>query len=134
MSMLSNLCSDLRKAADEGYCPNRDRILMREAVDTIESLSAKIRSNTKSRQESYEKGLMVGRRQAEYKIKALVNEFEEILSNIREKNVDDSVCGLCEYDADHGIDGYANECPGFERDDCFKLNEKYREEWLNVDG
>lgn len=44
MSMMSKLCSDLRSAADEGYCPNRDRILMREAADTIECLSENVRS------------------------------------------------------------------------------------------
>ena len=64
-------------------------------------------------------------------INDFLNELEGIFSDIREKNVDDSVCGLCEYDCDHGLDGYANECPGFERDDCFKLKEKYRNEWIN---
>lgn len=59
----------------------------------------------------------------------LINELEEIFSDIREKNVDDSVCGLCEYDCDHGLDGLANECPGFERDDCFKLKDEIRREW-----
>ena len=65
-------------------------------------------------------------------IKKLVDELEEIFSDIREKNVDDSVCGLCEYDCDHGLDGFANECPGFEWDDCFKLKEEYRREWEAV--
>lgn len=60
----------------------------------------------------------------------MINELEEIFSAIREKHVDDSVCGLCEYDCDHGLDGYANECPGFERDDCFKLKDEIRREWL----
>lgn len=59
-----------------------------------------------------------------------INEFEGILADIRKKNVDDSVCGLCEYDCDHGLDGFTNECPGFERDDCFKLKDLYRQEWL----
>lgn len=70
---------------------------------------------------------------AEDKLKRLVNEIEEIFSHIRKRNVDDSVCGLCEYDSDHGLDGYANECPGFERDDCFKLKERYRKEWLDFE-
>lgn len=76
---------------------------------------------------------LIRRQDAEDKLKRVVNEMEEIFANIREKNCDDSVCGLCEYDADHGLDGYANECPGFEKDDCFKLNEKYRKEWLDLD-
>lgn len=60
----------------------------------------------------------------------LIDELEEIFSEIREKHVDDSVCGLCEYDCDHGLDGYANECPGFERDDCFKLKDEIKREWI----
>lgn len=60
----------------------------------------------------------------------LIDELEEIFSDIREKHVDDSVCGLCEYDCDHGLDGYANECPGFERDDCFKLKDEIKREWI----
>lgn len=75
---------------------------------------------------------LISRHHVEIKLKELVNEMEEIFSNIREKNVDDSVCGLCEYDCDHGLDGFANECPGFEKDDCFKLNEKYRSEWIST--
>lgn len=66
------------------------------------------------------------------KLTRLINEFEMILSDVREKEVDDSVCGLCEYDADHGMDGYANECPGFERDDCFKLKDEYRKQWMSM--
>ncbi len=76
---------------------------------------------------------LISRKVAECKLKRVVNEMEEIFAHIRERNCDDSVCGLCEYDADHGLDGYANECPGFEKDDCFKLNEKYRKEWLDLD-
>lgn len=75
---------------------------------------------------------LISRHHVEIKLKELVNEMEEIFSYIREKNVDDSVCGLCEYDCDHGLDGYANECPGFEKDDCFKLKEKYRSEWIST--
>ena len=76
---------------------------------------------------------LILRSKADDKLKRLVNEIEGIFSDIRERNVDDSVCGLCEYDCDHGIDGFANECPGFEKDDCFRLNEKYRQEWLDFE-
>ena len=74
----------------------------------------------------------ISRQAAEEKLKKVVDEMALIFADIREKNVDDSVCGLCEYDCDHGIDGYANECPGFERDDCFKLKEEYQKEWTNL--
>ena len=78
----------------------------------------------------------ISRQKVKYKLTALVNEFEEILSHIRERNVDDSVCGLCEYDGAYiGQSGdWCNECPGFDKDDCFKLKDKYKEEWLNIDG
>lgn len=68
------------------------------------------------------------------KLTALVNEFEEILSHIREREVNDSVCGLCEYDGAYiGESGdWFNECPGFEKNDCFKLKEKYRKEWTDI--
>lgn len=77
---------------------------------------------------------LISRQAAQDKLKSLINEMETIFSDIREKLVDDSVCGLCEYDCDHGIDGCAYECPGFDRDDCFKLKEKYRDEWMDLSG
>ena len=78
----------------------------------------------------------ISRQAVRYKLTALVNEFEEILSHIREREVNDSVCGLCEYDGAYiGQSGdWCNECPGFEKDDCFKLKEKYRKEWTDLDG
>ena len=81
-------------------------------------------------------GDMISRQTVRYKLAALVNEFEEILSHIREREVDDSVCGLCEYDGAYiGQSGdWCNECPGFEKDDCFKLNEKFRKEWTDING
>ena len=79
---------------------------------------------------------LIDRQKVRYKLTALVNELEEIFAHIRERNVDDSVCGLCEYDGAYmGQSGdWCNECPGFDMDDCFKLKEKYREEWLKIDG
>jgi len=74
----------------------------------------------------------ISRQAAKDRLTILVNEIEGIFADIRERNVDDSVCGLCEYDCDHGIDGSAFECPGFERDDCFKLKDEYKEEWTDV--
>ena len=48
--------------------------------------------------------------------------YESSCKQIREEHIDDSVCGMCIEDCDHGLDGYANECSGFEKDDCFRLN------------
>jgi hypothetical protein len=70
---------------------------------------------------------LISRQVAQHKINAIIDEFETIMKDIRERHVDDSVCGLCEYDGT-----WCNECPGFERDDCFKLKDQYREEWAGA--
>lgn len=77
---------------------------------------------------------LISRQAAQHKINALIDEFETIMKDIRERHVDDSVCGLCEYDGAYiGQSGdWCNECPGFERDDCFKLKDRYREEWAGA--
>ena len=76
----------------------------------------------------------VERRLVSYKLTDLINEFEEILSRIREREENDSVCGLCEYDGAYmGQSGdWCNECPGFDKADCFKLKDKYKKEWLEL--
>lgn len=65
-------------------------------------------------------------------LNGIINRFEQILRDIRESKVDDSVCGMCEYDgAFVGQSGdWCNECPGFEKDDCFKLSDECRKRWL----
>ena len=108
-----------------------------EAIDM--AISALQAQEVKNSNESSltQKGLdTISRQAVRYKLAALVNEFEEILSHIREREVDDSVCGLCEYDGAYiGQSGdWCNECPGFEKDDCFKLKEKYRKEWTDING
>ena len=62
----------------------------------------------------------------------LIDRFELILRDIRESNEDESVCGLCEYDGAYiGQSGdWCNECPGFDKDDCFKLSDECRKRWL----
>ena len=75
---------------------------------------------------------LISRQAAIDAINCLINRFEQILRDIRESKVDDSVCGMCEYDgAFVGQSGYwCNECPGFEKDDCFKLSDECRKRWL----
>lgn len=69
--------------------------------------------------------------------KAAIDKFidglEEIFADLRERHGDDSVCGLCEYDGAYlGQSGdWCNECPGFEKDDCFKLSGKIRKKWAD---
>ena len=74
----------------------------------------------------------ISRQAVEDKLLKLCNELEGIFADIRIKEVDDCVCGLCEYDCDHGIDGSAFECPGFETDECFKLADEIRHEWQST--
>ena len=66
------------------------------------------------------------------KINKFIDGLEEILADIRERHVDDSVCGLCEYDGAYmGQSGdWCNECPGFDKDDCFKLSNETRKKWI----
>ena len=64
-------------------------------------------------------------------IDKFIDGLEEIFADIRERHIDDSVCGLCEYDGAYiGQSGdWCNECPGFDKDDCFKLSDKTRKKW-----
>lgn len=77
---------------------------------------------------------VISRQAVEDKLLKLCNELEVIFADIRMKEGDDCVCGLCEYDCDHGIDGSAFECPGFETDECFKLADEIRHEWQSTKG
>lgn len=73
----------------------------------------------------------ISRQDAIDAVNGLIDRFEQILRDIREANVDDSVCGMCEYDGAYiGQSGdWCNECPGFDKDDCFKLSDKTRKKW-----
>ena len=75
---------------------------------------------------------LISRQAAIDAVNSLIDRFERLLSDIRESRVDDSVCGLCEYDgAFIGQSGdWCNECPGFDKDDCFKLSDGCRKRWL----
>ena len=65
-------------------------------------------------------------------INGMIDRFERLLADIRESKVDDSVCGMCEYDGAYmGQSGdWCNECPGFDKDDCFKLSDRCRKRWM----
>lgn len=75
---------------------------------------------------------LISRQMAIDAINGLVDRFERILRDIRETNGDDSVCGMCEYDGAYiGQSGdWCNECPGFDKEDCFKLSDECRKRWL----
>ena len=74
---------------------------------------------------------VISRQAAIDALNGLIDRFEQILRDIRETNVDDSVCGMCEYDGAYiGQSGdWCNECPGFDKDDCFKLSDECRKRW-----
>lgn len=75
---------------------------------------------------------LISRQAAIDALNGIINRFEQILRDIRESKVDDSVCGMCEYDGAYmGQSGdWCNECPGFDKDDCFKLSDSCRKRWL----
>lgn len=51
---------------------------------------------------------------------AVAADMKLIADAYRTAVCDDGICGLCDFDADHGENRRANECPGFKRDDCFQ--------------
>jgi len=63
---------------------------------------------------------------AEAERDAAVEDLKLMADWYRDSVCDDGICGLCKQDADHGLDGYANECAGFYKNDCF--------EWRGVKG
>lgn len=75
---------------------------------------------------------LISRQAALNALNGLIDRLEQILRDIRETNGDDSVCGMCEYDGAYiGQSGdWCNECPGFDKDDCFKLSDECRKRWL----
>ena len=67
-------------------------------------------------------------------INKFIDGLEEIFAELRERHCDDSVCGLCEYEGAYigRYGSWCNECPGFERDDCFKLSDECRKRWIDT--
>ena len=75
---------------------------------------------------------LISRQAAIDALAGMIDRFERILADIRETKCDDSVCGMCEYDGAYiGQSGdWYNECPGFDKDDCFKLSDECRKRWM----
>ena len=88
-----------------------------------------------SKEELRENGIRIPKDATDTNVGDTISKFidglEEIFADLRERHVDDSVCGLCEYDGAYiGQSGdWCNECPGFDRDDCFKLSDETRKKW-----
>jgi hypothetical protein len=55
--------------------------------------------------------------------RAAEEDMKNIVDAVREAHCDGTCCFACKYDADFSIGesgNYLNECPGFDRDDCFE--------------
>lgn len=55
--------------------------------------------------------------------RAAVEDMKLIVDAVREAHCDETCCFACKFDCDTSITDsgcHANECPGFERDDCFE--------------
>lgn len=82
-----------------------------ELADLIESLTAENARLTTERDE------------AQRRADAAVEDLKLIVDAVREAHCDETCCFACKFDCDTSITDsgcYANECPGFERDDCFE--------------
>lgn len=63
------------------------------------------------------------RDEAQRRERAAVEDMKLIVDAVREEHCDETCCFACKFDCDTSITDsgcYANECPGFERDDCFE--------------
>lgn len=83
-----------------------------ESLPIVQQLRAELERVTKQRESLFE----------------LLN---DVCKDVREKHVDDSVCGLCEYDGAHISESgdWACECPGFDSDDCFCMKKSLRDKY-----
>lgn len=87
---------------------------MREIFNTETSVLRASRDMWKERAEAADRSLKV------------------LADAVRERHHDDTPCGLCEYDTPPaGECEQLNECPGFERDDCFKWRGQWEADALN---
>lgn len=61
-------------------------------------------------------------------INRLYEILDDVCKDVRETHVGDDVCGLCQYDGAYMTESgdWANECPGFDRDDCFTMKNSIR--------
>ena len=62
-------------------------------------------------------------RESQRRADAAVEDMKNIVDAVREAHCDETCCFACKYDADFSIGesgNYLNECPGFDRDDCFE--------------
>jgi len=79
------------------------------------------KSQIKTAQDNVE--LMEQLEESQRRADAAVEDMKNIVDAVREAHCDGTCCFACKYDADFSIGesgNYLNECPGFDRDDCFE--------------
>lgn len=116
---ITELLEDYVRLLEKGGIPrgSTESKLMLEAADEIKELRSQLEFQIKLADDNNNSRLRL--------LDVIGNcrdLYEETCKQIREEHVDDSVCGMCIEDCDHGLDGYGDECRGFEEDDCFRLN------------
>jgi len=116
---IAALEAENRELRQNSYTEDAVKALVDGKYAEIERLKADYDSLNKFERSQLEK-LLAKNSRLQAELDAAVSAMKSIADEYRKKVGDDGICGLCEYDANHGIDGDANECPGFERDDCFK--------------
>lgn len=109
---------------NESNCPDDGcyYIMAAALIDKLQALAENGQSaiDTNMRLVKVVESLQAELAESKRREQAAVEDMKIIADTYREKNCDDGICGLCKFDADHGLDGDANECPGFETDGCFE--------------
>lgn len=118
------VCNDSEDEADNLGCSNQ-RCKYRDvdgACDIVKMCTDAAAAITK---------LLERAEKAERQVGELFHTLNDVCKDIRERTVEDYVCGFCEYDgACIGESGeWLNECPGFEKDDCFCMKKSIREKY-----
>lgn len=116
---ITELLEDYVRLLEKGGIPrgSTESKLMLEAADEIKELRSQLEFQRKLADDNNNSRLRL--------LDVIINcrdLYEETCKQIREEHVDDSACGMCIEVCDHGLDGYGNECRGFDEDDCFRLS------------
>ena len=111
----------------------------KEAIEQIELAIAEVEwEYSMSYAAAFDMAIEALEKQAEYRnrIKDLITIIENICKDSRERHTDDEHCGLCEYDGAYiGESGdWCNECPGFDKDDCFELSNRFKSRYIDWSG
>lgn len=109
-----------------------------EELEKLKSERDSARHNLETVQkmvQEYQDEIVPGYRERAEKAEDQRDELFGILNgvcrDVREKSADEYVCGLCEYDGAHITESgdWANECPGFDMDDCFCMKKSMRKKF-----